>query len=325
MLKAILTVLWRLYNIILIHINDCVRYIRYSQCIFNKSNKAALESVIMRRCHGLERGLSFTARKRNFGKPKILELIGYLERYIELYSGLASPAVEYSVIALRGYVDTKATDDLHIIDRIETLLGHETMIPYVRFGEPTHTLYSTEIMSAARSNFDELCKSRHSIREYSSDPVDTEDIEKAIRMAQRSPSACNKQSVRCYYTSDKRKIELLNKFPLGNRGFQNPGAIVFVSTSFNSHDLAEERHQGYTEAGMFAMTLVYAFHYLGMGTCVLSAAVKPKIEKDIVKEFGIQEDEALCIMISIGHLPDEVSVAKSGRFSFDTLYRNLDL
>lgn len=323
-MKAILRVSWRLYNIILIHINDCARYIRYSQCVFNKTNKAALEAAITRRYHGLEKGLSFTVRKKNFGKQKIHELIEHLERYIDLYGESASTAVSNSIIALKYYVNTKATNDNELVKRIDDLLRKDVVMHHVKSGEPTLSFTRAELQNSAIVNFEELCMNRHSIREYTTDLVSHKDIKKAIRMAQRSPSACNRQSVRCYYTCDNSKIDLLNKFKPGNMGFQNLGTVIFITTDFNSHDLSEERHQGFIEAGMFAMTLIYSLQYLGLGTCALHASFKPSVEKRLLKDFGIKEKESLCIMVSVGHLPKEISVASSVRYPLEEVCRNLD-
>ena len=54
-------------------------------------------------------------------------------------------------------------------------------------------------MNRSRAYVENLFNTRHSIRQFGEDKVKIEDIKKAIELAQRAPSACNRQAVRVSY------------------------------------------------------------------------------------------------------------------------------
>jgi nitroreductase len=323
-MKTLLKKIWRVANITFIGLNDIVSYVRFSQSVFNTNKKIALEAAITRRYHGLEKGLSVTVAKRKFGEKTIIELLDLLDRYINTYGETNNPAVESSIIALNEYVFQNATTNDEIIEKINTFLDKDIAKLSREKKASTLTFTRDYLQKCATKNFEELCSSRYSIREYTDTPIPTEKLLKAIAMSQKSPSACNRQSVRAHYSCDKDKINLLNKFKPGNKGFSNINTVIIITTDYQTHDLPQERHQGFVEAGMFAMTLIYHLHSMGFGTCALHSSFTPSIEKQLKSEFKIVKNEALCLMISVGNLQEKISVPNSCRYPLHSICSSLD-
>jgi nitroreductase len=324
-MKNTIKKLWNFITIISIGVNDLLRYAQYSQCVFNKNQKIAIEAAITRRYHGLEKALSFSKRKKNFGEKTVLDLLRLLNIYKNNYGLTSGQPFESCIKALREYARLNAASNTNIAEKIRTLLKGVTTGQSEGGNGCTLTFTREYLQNCAKNNFEELCLNRYSIREYTDKPISIKEIEKAIRIAQKSPSACNRQSVRTYYSCDKKRINLLAKFKPGNKGFLNLNTLIILTTDFRTHDLPQERHQGFIEAGMFAMSLIYYFHYLGYGTCALHASFKPRTEKKIKREFGINADEALCLMISVGNMQNHISVPHSCRYPLDYICNNLDL
>ena len=112
--------------------------------------------------------------------------------------------------------------------------------------------------------------SRHSMRQFESKSINIEDVEKAIKIAQKAPTACNRQASKVYLYKDKATNDALGELIAGNTGFQQevPNYLVVTADVSAFYDTFE-RNQVYVEAGLFSMALVEALHYYGIGSCIL--------------------------------------------------------
>ena len=57
-----------------------------------------------------------------------------------------------------------------------------------------------------------------------------------------------------------------------------------------------ERNQGWIDGGMFAMSLIYAFHALGIGTCCLNWAVDSRTDRTLRSVVSMPDHEAVIMM-----------------------------
>ena len=182
-----------------------------------KLNRSKYE--ILRHVHQLEKGMSINEPKVGFGVEKanqLLKLVKSVEEYSHLEDvrcirdiGLSALESYIKLYSLKGW-DTS---------RITTLI--------VEFGDLYPNLNSDlagtiEIKKRIYddnvfSSLVEIADGRHSIRDFNSDPVDVELILKAIKVAQRAPSACNRQAVK-YYIIDKDHFNYLSEW-LGDIGY----------------------------------------------------------------------------------------------------------
>ena len=100
----------------------------------------------------------------------------------------------------------------------------------------------------------------------------------------------------------------------GNRGFAEfVNRLIMVSADLQGFTSEGERHQAWTDGGMFSMSLVYALHSLGVGTCCLNLCHGVKTDKAMKKAAKIPASEVLVMMIAVGHLPGKFKVAASPR------------
>ena len=61
------------------------------------------------------------------------------------------------------------------------------------------------------------------------------------------------------------------------------------------------------------MSLIYALHSLGLGTCCLNWSVTRERDLALRKDAKIDHSESIIMMIAVGNLPDNFSVANSSR------------
>jgi nitroreductase len=155
---------------------------------------------------------------------------------------------------------------------------------------------------------------RYSIRQFAPDDVDMCLIEKAVVMAQKTPSVCNRQSAKVYVFSQQEDKQKVLSYQNGNRGFGDQASKVLIVTSDLQHFMSVgERNQCWIDGGMFSMSLVYALHSLGLGTCCLNWSVESQVDQALREAVGIPESEAVMMMLAVGHLPDKLKVAQSPR------------
>ena len=76
-----------------------------------------------------------------------------------------------------------------------------------------------------------------------------------------------------------------------------------------------ERHDCYTNGGLFVMNLCYALHYHGVAHCILHWSVAPEADRAAHGLLGIPENEAIIQLIACGMPPEEFDVAASPRLA----------
>jgi nitroreductase len=74
-----------------------------------------------------------------------------------------------------------------------------------------------------------------------------------------------------------------------------------------------ERNEIWVDGGMFSMSLVYALHSLGLGTCCLNLCQNASEENRLRALVGITPHHSPVMMIAVGNIPETLSVAHSQR------------
>ena len=172
----------------------------------------------------------------------------------------------------------------------------------------------SEVKNAVSWDYSKFVTSRHSVREFSSAPVDRAIIIKALQLSAQSPSACNRQPWHVYVYRGEFKKELL-LWQQGNRGFTDSiDSVILVTCSLKSYFI-NEQNLAYVDGGLYAMNLINAFHSLGVGTIPLTMAVMSKRMNGFYEKFRIRKEDTPVILIGIGNLKDSFRVAVSKRFS----------
>jgi hypothetical protein len=130
----------------------------------------------------------------------------------------------------------------------------------------------------------------------------------------RTPSVCNRQAWRVYvFTDDEDKRRVL-QHQNGNRGFGDRiSQLLVVTCDLSAFVTIGERAQAWVDGGMFSMSLVYALHFAGLGTCCLKAPNEIREDRALRRVCGIPDCEVVIMMIAVGHLIEEFAVAQSAR------------
>ena len=171
-----------------------------------------------------------------------------------------------------------------------------------------------------RSDFATFSASRHSVRHVKG-KVPTENIVKAVSLACNSPSACNRQYVKVKLVEDYDKVQSLLELQNGNKGFGHlVEQLLLITVDLSAIRWLAERHDIFTNAGIFIMNLCYALHYHKIAHCMLNWSEGKVMDEELRKRITIPDQETVVLMIMLGDVPDEFMVTSSPRRTVDELF-----
>ncbi len=296
---------------------DARRFRRWSSAIRRRNARSNLRALIAMNTHNIEKGLSLKAPRPGFGVDRIRTLMGDVHEYANLYG--FDGACEVSARVLRQYREFNLA---HGIDNREVAAFLDAMgdqAPAQTDGGGTFPVTRVDLHRAAKMDLKPFFASRFSIRQF--DPnhsVDIQVIEEAVSMAQKTPSVCNRQSCRVWVLQEREKVQGALDIQKGATGFAEQVGTVLIVTSELAHFVnVGERYQAWIDGGMFSMSLVYALHSLGLGTCCLNWSKRREVDKKLKRFVGIGDSETVIMLIAVGHLPETLNVAQSVRKPLD--------
>ena len=166
----------------------------------------------------------------------------------------------------------------------------------------------------SKANYKELVETRHSIRHFSDKPVELERVENAVKLAQYTPSACNRQGWKTYIVNDKAVLREVLKNQNGNRGFgQEFDKLLVVVGDLRCFNRDREVFQVYIDGGMYAMRVLDSLYYERIASVPLSASLTKEQEENVRKLLKLDPAEVLIMFIGIGNYPDECQTTRSER------------
>ncbi|MDO8413541.1 MAG: nitroreductase family protein [Gallionellaceae bacterium] len=280
--------------------------------LFREHAAGVLEAKIIRSYHRLEKGLALPQPRPGFGQDAVYTTLQGVEKYIERFGPNHTTA--RALHTLREFIDFNRTNgmDMAWLEQRLTSLAVHHPVEITEGG--TRQVSREAIMAAAQKDLSAFFSSRFSVRQFSNEAVSDELIRHAVAMAQKSPSVCNRESGRVFVATTAARKAALLELQNGNRGFGDSADRILVITShMDSFLTVGERYQCWIDGGLFAMSLIYAFHSLGVGSCCLNWSVEPPTDQAFKKISGIPVDHAIIMLLAIGHLPPNLLVAQSPR------------
>ncbi|WP_347862246.1 nitroreductase family protein [Salimicrobium sp. PL1-032A] len=276
-------------------------------------NQSMAEAELIFYYHKIEKGLSLSKPKKSFGYETVLKLIKLLKEYISNYGWDNTALV--TLKNLKQYIEFNeehggdVSTIKNAVSVLERQLGER---PCDQGG--TKFIKKQSDITPYLVDFEGLAYSRHSIRNFTGGKVEDDVIYRAINIAQKTPSVCNRQSSRVYVYNDgfyKRKVL---SFQNGNKGFgDSADKVLLITTKIDHFVGVNERNQNFIDGGMYAMSLIYSLHSLGVGTCALNLALPNKKEETLKRAGDVPEDERVIMMIAVGQIPEQLKVAASPR------------
>lgn len=287
--------------------------IRYNASTRTDDDVEKMQYTLLRENHTIEKGMSLRNPKKGFGQQKVLNLLGRLNKYLCKYGKIDKVFLYYPLGTIKHYIThTKSNGvEIPIIEEEYTSLVNKSGLKDIEEQGGVIPITKDYILKHCNTDFKSLLKSRHSIRYFSREDVAKATIEKALNLAQRTPSACNRQGWHTHVFQGDNSVNLI-KWQGGGHGFEDEIRTSILVTANLKAFLYYEIHQSYVDGGLYAMNLMNALHSLGLGTIPLSCGFTHDKLKEL-KQFNIPENEVPIVIIGIGNLLDEFNVAISKR------------
>lgn len=294
------------------YVYDIRRYLKYSTTMKSPKSIGQLESRIIAHYHIIEKGLSLRETRLGYGENIINSLVELLKKYKLYKYPEDKEAYKSAISALNSYISFHEENN-HPMEEFKKTLRMLSNFKNCKYGG-IKVFEKREIIKYGKDNFGNMALHRFSIREFSDKPVELKKIIEAIKISQKSPSVCNRQSSRLYIIQDKKMKNQILNLQNGNRGFGHlADKILIVTSDLQSFDSIQERNQAFIDSGIFTMSLLYSLHYKGLGACTLNWCVDIQKDKKLRKIAKINESENIILMIAIGNLPDMIKVTISTR------------
>jgi len=271
----------------------------------------------MREIHVVEKGLAMKTVKSDFGVSIVVDIMKNVKKYLE--NNEADYIVFEAFNVLGDYLNhSQLLNDKNIKLRqsIKMFLD-ENNEKYIKnnYSEATIELTKRELLvNTGKTTFNLFANSRYSVRHYSEVPVSQIVIKDAVKIAMKTPSSCNMQPWNVHVYNSTETVQDLLKFQNGNRGFNDLiKTLIIVTVDIRNYVGIPERNLRYIDGGLFLMSLVYAFHYKGIGSVILNLALSSEREKGLRKNGDINNFEVLIGMVGVGNYPEYLKVPKSKR------------
>ncbi len=301
----------------LLEVCDYWRHLcRYNASIATDRDILKMQYTLLRENHIIEKGMSMRNTRRGFGQQKVAALVERLRRYNLLYGAVDKDFLFYPLSTIKSYIAYQRRDGI-VVPAVESAffqLCREANIIPTELSAPAGVQLMTadHLFKEALGDFSSLLYSRHSLRYFQQQLPSKDLLNKALTLASRTPSACNRQAWHTHIFFGDDAHELL-RMQGGCNGFCEDIHCCIVVTADMKGFLAHEPFQCFIDGGLYAQNLINALHYVGLGSIPLSCGFMSDHLQDIKSRFHIPDNEVMIVIIGTGIMTDEIKVAISTR------------
>ena len=278
--------------------------------------------LLRRNTHRLEKGLLMRPRRSVFA-------LNYIEETVNSYKQIASNDVSDEPIAdelkwahdvLKKYFDVADISHPLIKEVRNTFLSVGEIF---EANEVCYIPYKRDLNTPPPVSYEQILKlaqRRRSVRWYLPKPVPRELIDKAVLVADQSPSACNRQPFKFYIFDDPEWVKKVANMPMGTKGFSHNFPVVIAMVgSLRAYYHERDRHVIYIDGSLAAMSLMFALETQGLSSCPINWPDIEFREKRMSKLLQLEPDERVIMLLSVGYPDPEGLVAYSQKKGLDEL------
>jgi nitroreductase len=152
------------------------------------------------------------------------------------------------------------------------------------------------------SNFEEIIKSRRSVRKWSNKNVDEKLILKAIDCAQWAPSSCNRQSWFFLVLTQKKHFTYLKKLT-NQTFFENADKVIVAFVDLKNYNSSEYTY-AFLDLGASIQNLLLELHNLNLGACqfgIKQTKENQKYFKELNNKFNLSSSLIPVSFIAVGN------------------------
>lgn len=303
---------------------DSFRFWRHASLSVFDHDYEQLVARIMYNVHALEKGLARTVDwAPGTGKKALKNLNDALVMYLRHGFDRGSYAYQEGLSVLQRYIERHSGNE-QSIEFLHDVVSQEFFSPKLasRFGAAgVKELKKQDKFHNSEIGFYALTQGRSSVRAFTGNAIDTDKVLRALENAEKTPSVCNRQGWRVYWTENK---ELARQVLIHQRGFaykQMPEVLLAITVSNSTFISPVERNQGFVDGGLYAMTVLYGLESEGLAAVPLNACLYARARSAVVRLLQIDPSEEIIMFIAVGELPEKTVVPASDRRPTSTFLR----
>lgn len=257
-----------------------------------------IELTLLLLAHSLEKGMGIENPRKGFGREKAAALIECLHKSEDK----SSYAFKESLSVLGAYIEfseKSGSVDKSLTSAYEELSAQVLKSDWYPAG---YELYAPQEIYANIYTDDvrQFFCSRHSVRAFENEPISEETMDSILSIASTAPSACNRQPIRVYWTSDKDKVAAIDALIPGNKGFEGQIPNWAIITADRGMFGSTECLQWYVNGGIYASHFVLACHANHIGSCIFQLPIAHESIDQIRQVAHIPNNYAIICAVGFG-------------------------
>lgn len=290
---------------------DGIKFIRKNLKIISGGQSSNF--AVIQQAHKLEKGLSIREPRRLWGYDNARKLVDFISDEMTK-NPRDIVALNIGLGVLKAYVSNKMKlGDPEEQNRVGSLLSY-IYGKGVRLPEEECSIYGGTLpikRSDILVNYNEvslLFLTRHSVRDFEDTPIENEKLERAINLALRAPSACNRQPTKIYVISGKDRENI------GSDNSYHADKYLILTGQMKAFSIPE-LNDWIVSTSVFAGYLSLALHAVGIGSCIFRKdIVRQSKYNELLKSFcKIPNDEQIILEMAVGNYKEEFNVPVSYR------------
>lgn len=287
------------------HCYDLYRFFKYGgwKKDFNDQSQRNYNQV--KTYHGLEKNISYTNREVGHGASTVKNI-----KQMLLSASKSGEYGYHDFLAYKALKEFSSYEGLNVQDCIPVMDAefNRKLGDYSEIRAGAAPLEDVNQGYTALFEPEKFFLSRYSVRNFEDKPVPQDLIEKALLLAHKTPSACNRQPWHVYNLKSQSLIDKALSIQNGNRGFGDKiKSLLVLCVEDQAFISGNERYQHWIDGGLYSMSLIYAFHALGISSCCLNWSQMPKGDIRFRREIGISKKHTIVMLLAIGY-PEKKSL-----------------
>jgi len=300
---------------------DAWRFLVHSGIWF-KSNAIKRDYKAVKIYHRMEKSLCFRNRKPTSGWDAACDFVHLLENKRDGNDSL----LFHELVGLKVLdcftQNSTITSDEHV--RVVEYLKENADFSKSQAQGGVQPLKARDVQLGVLESPEQFFMSRHSVRDFKNLTVNKEIIDRALSLALKTPSVCNRQAWFVYHLDSRSQIDEALTLQNGNKGFGHEvPCLLIITADLSAFDAANERYQHWIDGGMFAMSLVLSLHSLGLSSCCLNWDQGPINDLRLRTTIPLKKRHTVIMMLAVGYQNDEIKVCYSARKPLADYYEHL--
>lgn len=298
------------------------RFFKFGGWRADYNNRIERGYAVSKIYHALEKSMSFQNRKTGSGWTNAFLLMEILQAAQE--SGEIGDQDAVGLAVLRRFLELDENKSSEKGRYIRKKIKGMSFEHNGEHGVKNHT--DRDFFEGCLESPEAFFLSRYSLREFDSEVVDEKVVMRAVALAMKSPSVCNRQAWHVYHTTNREVKRQALECQLGNRGFgdQIPNLLV-ITTDLKAFTPGQEHYQHWIDGGLFSMSLILALHSLGIASCCLNWSQSPAYDKKLRSLVNINSSHTIVMLLAMGKPSKKNNVCVSSRRPVDEIYSSLTL